>query len=55
MRDREGVDLSGKGGWMEPGGVEGGEDHNQMCSTEEKSIFSKRGGGTAASKRLNPI
>jgi hypothetical protein len=42
MRDRKGVDLEGRGGGEELGGVEGGKTIIGIYCTREESILNKR-------------
>lgn len=41
MRDRKGVDLEGKGGGEDLGGVEGGEITVRMCYLRKESVSKK--------------
>jgi hypothetical protein len=47
MRDRRGLDLVGKGGGKELGGVEGGETVNQIYCRKKEFIFNLKKGGDA--------
>ena len=55
MRDRKGVDLDGRRGGEELGGVEGGETIIRIYYVRKKSIFNKRKIEKRIKKRKAPL